>query len=384
MSTGPSAPAQPGADDNMALSPVFRPVAATGTGVADQATMLPMAVDDDRGVVVAGCRARLHVFQLFSRQRLWYTITPHASLGGYALGAGVLYVQDGPVLSCWDLTTAALSQDQHTATGIRLAAINLVTTASAGGGATGVSDAQYAALFTTASPPACSAPVIRRQQLGSTAGAMVFVLGGDGSVFAADDALTQVTAVSGTPPGSLALGLSEKVAADDPGQVTCLLAYVAQDTSVVLLDASGATPKPAGAWPRAVHEGPGPPGGWPPLPVLGPGTPAVAPQFTNDAVIACCAYIGSGVAAFPLPPPTPPSFRYWKVDGISWSPLMNLPQGLEVSTTRQLLLLQGLASLLLAYAPAATTAERWPDSSDESRLWMMFWSRPPIRWHSQG
>jgi hypothetical protein len=370
MSTDTSGLAQGGANVNVALSPVFRPVAAPGIGVADQATMLPMAADDDRGVVVAGCRTRLDVFQLFSRQRLWYTITAHASLSGYTLGAGVLYVQDGPVLSCWDLTTATLSPGQQTATGFRLAAINLVTKAAASGGATGVSDAAYAALFTAASTPGCSAPVVRTQQLGAAAGAMVFVLGTSGSVFAVDDALTQVTAISGAPPGPLALGLSEKVAANDPSQVTCTLAYVAQDTSLVLLDLSGALPEPAGTWPKDPSPG-GPPkvDGSPPPVVLGPQTPAVAPQFIDDTVVACCAF-GVSFAVCPLPPPTPSVFR-WAV-GATGSPA-KYAQGLEVSTTRQLVLLQGLASPLVSYAPEAMVVERWPDAGDESHRWVTFW-----------
>ena len=338
---------------NITLPPAWPPIAAPGISVADQAAMLPIAVSDD-GVLVAGSQKRLHVFRVGSNPRLWFSIAAHASLSGYALAGGVLYLQDGPVLSVWDVTTVMVSPGQQEATGICLAAINLITGSKAGAaGAAGLSDTQYAALFAGTSGSARSAPVARVQQLGGPAGAMVFVLAADGSVYAADDALSQVTTARYDPPGPLALGLSETANVNDPSQVTCTLAYVTKPGGIAVFEAPGVVLQPAGAWP---------PFGTGPAPVTGP-------QFVGGTVWACDVF-GSAAAACPLPPPTAPVFQ---------APAASPPaaaQGLEVSTTRQLALLNGSELRLLAFAPGTTVVDRWPAGSVAGPAWAMFWEPP--------
>jgi hypothetical protein len=140
---------------NTRLFPEWQPITVPGIGATDQATLVPMAVSED-GALVAGNQQRLHVFRVDSHPRLWFSIAAHASLSGYALADGVLYLQDGPVLSVWDVTTAVVNPGQQEATGICLAAINLVTKSlpppdPSRGGAAGLTDAQYAALFTAPS-----------------------------------------------------------------------------------------------------------------------------------------------------------------------------------------------------------------------------------------
>lgn len=83
------------------------------------------------------------------------------------------------------------------------------------------------------------------------------------------------------------------------------------------------------------------------------------------------------LALCPLPPPTFRVFT-WVVASPS-DPVTGFPgptkppEGLEVSTTRQLVLLQGLGSPLLSYAPGARAVERWPYADQESHRWVMFW-----------
>lgn len=353
---GASSPAVP----NTRLFPEWQPITVPGISAADQATLVPMAVSKD-GPLVAGNQKQLHVFRVDSHPRLWFSIAAHASLSGYALAGGVLYLQDGPVLSVWDVTTAVVSPGQQEATGICLAAINLVTKSQpppnpSGGGAAGLTDAQYAALFTGASGtpmPAFSAPVARAQQLGGPAGAMVFVLAADGSVYAVDDALTTVTTARYDPPGPLALAMSETADVSDPSQITCTLAYVTKSGGITVIDASGGELKPAGAWPSS-----------------GAGqAPVIGPRLAGSTVWACDVF-GSAVAACPLPPPTAPAFQ-----AAAASPA-TAAQDLEVSTTRQLALLHGSELRLLAFAAGTAVADRWPADSVNGTAWAMFWEPP--------
>lgn len=319
-----------------------------GIALSGQGDVLPLAVVEDRGVVVAGARTVVHVFQAFSRQRLWFSVTARASFAGYAVSAGVLYLQDGPVLSAWDLTTATVTPDTHQASGVCLAAVNLVTGSMSG--PEPVTDDQYAALFAGASETGFSAPVVRAQQMEGPAAFMVFVLAADGSVYAADDALDNVTTTRYDTPGPLSLAIAETADPNDPGQVTCTLAYVTDNGGIMVLDTSRDAPAPAGSWPSS-----------------GSGPAAVAGPRIDGGVVWACDVFGAAIAACPLPTPTPPVFV-----APGWNPA-RAALSFEVSSARQLVLLSGIQQRLLAFAPGTKVVDRWGPRNDAVPSWTLFW-----------
>ena len=245
---------------------------------------------------------------------------------GYAVSAGVLYLQDGPVLSAWDLTTATVTPGTQQASGVCLAAVNLVTRSTSG--PEPVTDDQYAALFAGASDTGFSAPVVRARQLEGPAAFMVFVLAADGSVYAADDALDNVITRRYDTPGPLSLAIAETADPDDPGQVTCTLAYVTDNGGIMVLDTSRDAPAPAGSWPSS-----------------GSGPAAVAGPRIDGGVVWACDVFGAAIAACPLPAPTPPVFV-----APGWNPA-RAALSFEVSSARQLVLLSGIQQRLLALPP---------------------------------
>jgi hypothetical protein len=179
---------------------------------------------------------------------------------------------------------------------------------------------------------------------------MVFVLAEDGSFYALDDALTQVSTTRYGPPGPLSLALSEAPDPGDPSQTTCTLAYVTKPGGIAVFDASAGVPQPAGQWPSS---GTGP-------------TPVIGPQFVDGTVWAADVF-GSAAAACPLPAPTAPVFR---------APLASPPsvtETLEVSSARQLALLGGSELRLLAFTPGAQAVDRWASGSEAGPSWAMFW-----------
>ncbi|HEY4317320.1 MAG TPA: hypothetical protein VGN04_06945 [Herbaspirillum sp.] len=86
------------------LIPKFEPLrfqqecAPPGTPLFD-----PMLVSE-RALLVAGGPLAVGVFRVHERPRAWYTVKAQVLIAGFCVSAGSLYVQDGPVLSGWDLT----------------------------------------------------------------------------------------------------------------------------------------------------------------------------------------------------------------------------------------------------------------------------------------
>jgi hypothetical protein len=68
------------------------------------------------GLGITGGPTGLSILRLFSRQQVWYSITPQVWLSGFAVNGTTLYVQDGPVLCQWDLSEGTMDS-----------AVNLVT-----------------------------------------------------------------------------------------------------------------------------------------------------------------------------------------------------------------------------------------------------------------
>lgn len=121
------------------LEPAWKSIPMSGICSDRNSSLFATIVDDGLGLVIAGGPLRVCVFQIFSRQRLWLTLIPRQGFSGYALLGGVLYLQDGPVLTAWSMTEAVASAGGESEP-LCLSAINLVTRASAsvtaGGGLT--------------------------------------------------------------------------------------------------------------------------------------------------------------------------------------------------------------------------------------------------------
>src|SRR5436190_4681936 len=71
---------------------------------ADAQALFDPAIVDVRGAYVVGCPSAVAVFQVFSRSRPWFTVKAATKITGFAVSASALYVQDGSVISGWDLT----------------------------------------------------------------------------------------------------------------------------------------------------------------------------------------------------------------------------------------------------------------------------------------
>lgn len=85
-------------------------------GATGDACYFDPVIVEQRGVLVAGGPSAVSVFLIGDRSRLWYTIAARVCIYGFSATPGALYVQDGPVLSGWNLT-------EHRC----FAAVNLVT-----------------------------------------------------------------------------------------------------------------------------------------------------------------------------------------------------------------------------------------------------------------
>jgi len=59
------------------------------------------------GVLVTGGPSKVVVFRIYQRPQLWFAVPAQEWIAGFAVHQGLLYVQDGPVLSAWNLVTKA-------------------------------------------------------------------------------------------------------------------------------------------------------------------------------------------------------------------------------------------------------------------------------------
>ncbi len=90
------------------LSPAWTPLKLNpiSNGAAiDAVKWWQPKIDDSRGLVITGNWSCLYVIDVFDRQRIKFTIPAEVRITGWELGAGCLYIQDGAVLSRWELST---------------------------------------------------------------------------------------------------------------------------------------------------------------------------------------------------------------------------------------------------------------------------------------
>ncbi|MDI9917645.1 hypothetical protein [Rhodococcus sp. IEGM 1379] len=329
------------------LTPAWRPIDLTDAPAEQSGAPLPILVSDQLGRLISGGRNKLHVLEILNRQRLWWSLTPTVLIHGYAVSGGTLFVQDGPVLSAWDLTEAIVSGDGLTTHGMCFAAVNLATGTKVAATGNSISDAQYAALFATSEsvPANYSAPVIREHQLGSAGDAVVFVLAADGGLCSLDIGLTNLDITRWDVPAAVGLALIESPDPSDPNRYTCRLAYITDPGDVVVLDASSGTPTMLGRWTAQ--------------------NPSAQPW--NPPVYADGNLWASGVPTASLSAllPPPPSAPVFTTPYLSTAESTGTPTGsFQICDTDKLaLLVDGQTQRLLAYSPETRVVDRWPSKT---------------------
>ncbi len=324
------------------LQPMWRPIPLPAPVDPGAGPRFPLVVDDGTGVVIVGGPEALHVFQVHDRQRHWFSIQALASISGFAVHEGELYVQDGAVLSCWNLVR-----------GQCLASVNLVT-GEAVEAAAGLPLETLERLqgVSAPTPRRFSIPVVRRHQLGGPPAGMVFVLDSEGCIYLLDPGLSAPPRVHrGAPPAVLALAMEEKASPQDPNTYLCHLFYAAVSGEVWGLDVSTLSPVDLGRWPSKGSPEPGcgiPPayadgllwmGGW-----QGPGIQALPPIPGEAAVVS-------------IPEPSGP-----------WT-------SLEISQDEHLVYAcSGTMRQLFGYGHGLQVRGRWAGAPTQS--WPLFWHAP--------
>lgn len=248
------------------LSPRWKIDFAVPGATGDTPYFDPVVVEE-RGVLVAGGPLAISVFTVTDRARLWYTVKAHVSITGFSATASALYVQDGPVLSGWNLTEhrcfAAvnlvtevrweLADDQdlqleppddlfelpEEAAGLQtqLLSRTLLGAASYADGVHAVPEARHLVF---------SAPQVRKLQFDG-AGGRVFSVSMDGLAVA----MTSELDVSFKLSHEVAPLRAELTLVELPqpgGKTLCYLYYVGRDGSIVALDASDELKRQPAHW----------------------------------------------------------------------------------------------------------------------------------------
>ncbi len=222
------------ADNSMntaSLTPRWKPIAIPGECVPPGGTWFDPVLVSERGLLIVGGPLAIHLYAALARQTLFLTISAQHVITGFAVSAGTLYVQDGPVLSGWDLTTK-----------MRFKSINLLTHQPVAG--TGVGDGEVT----------FSAPVVRQMQLDAQVVGRVFSLSSNGTINAFDDDLAHFVTSKYEAPLRPELALAEIELPS--GAVLCHLYYITPDGGLFGVDASHAmTPLPRRAGTRPPDVG---------------------------------------------------------------------------------------------------------------------------------
>lgn len=86
------------------VSPAWRPILLPGECAPFGTPLFQPVADRMHGVLVVGGPLKLHVFRIRNDEELWFSIPARHWISGFDLRSGSLFVQDGPVLSGWDMT----------------------------------------------------------------------------------------------------------------------------------------------------------------------------------------------------------------------------------------------------------------------------------------
>lgn len=283
------------------LTPQFEPLRMQAECALPVETPFEPVVAQSGSTLVAGGPRAIAIFGLQDRPTALQTISSRLGDGisGFSVNHSELYVQDGPVLAAWSLTTQRLYAARNLSTGASwsqeegeqdgpsdafyafsdddaplraklTAARNRYAWAAvladlekqAGAGATQADAAHtldtvralleadgsaerivaetraaFEQTIRSVSKVVFSAPVVRRLQQYGSAGAALFSLGMDGTVYATDAGLRSVTSVNhGMVPLRAELAVGEWK--DPSSAYACSLYYVTQDGGIAVLDGS--------------------------------------------------------------------------------------------------------------------------------------------------
>ena len=199
----------------------------------DSRPLFEPAVVDARGAYIIGCAAAVAVFQVFSRSRAWFTIKAHTKITGYAVSSSALYVQDGPVISGWDLTYGGCFRGYNIVTKQEWKPPKSENPFLAATPPASLFDTSAAAANGTIE---FSPPVVRESQLQGEMLGQVFVLGTDGSITSFDDGLNLATTAKFRPPLRPELVMGELP--QPSGDVLCRLYYVDTLGAIVAVNGS--------------------------------------------------------------------------------------------------------------------------------------------------
>jgi hypothetical protein len=320
------------------------PIAFPPDWPTDSRPLFEPAVVDARGAYVVGCAAAIAVFQVFSRSRAWFTIKAQTKITGYAVSSSALYVQDGPVISGWDLTYGGCFRG-----------FNIVTRQE-------WKPPKSENPLLVATPPASlfdtsgaatndiiefSAPVVRESQLQGEMLGQVFVLGSDGSIHGFDDGLNSVATAKFRAPLRPELVMGELP--QPSGDVLCRLYYVDKSGAIVAVNGSLSPLKELTGW---AAKG-----------TLDPAK--VLPLRFIDGLLWGGGILGADFFALSPEPTQSPRLTV---------PAKNVWRDYDVETDEGLAVVtDGKISRLVAYGEGVKQRDRWGErnatTSGQSRLW---------------
>ncbi len=293
------------------LEPRWKPIAIPGECVPPGGTWFDPVLVRERGLLIVGGPLAIHLYAVLARQMLFLSIPAQHVITGFAVSSGTLYVQDGPVLSGWDLTTRT-----------RFKSVDLNTHRPVGGG--GAADGEVT----------FSAPVARQMQLDAQVVGRVFSLSSNGTINAFDDDLAHVVTHKYDAPLRPELALAE--IEQDSGAVLCHLYYITPDGGIFAVDASHDMTQLT--------------------PCVGSGIPdpkKVLPLRFEDGLLWGGGLLGADL--FAMLPDLRQPFRLTVA-----APTPGGWRSYEVAPAEKLVLVSdGIHSRLVSYAEAAQTRDRW-------------------------
>ncbi len=359
------------------LTPKWKPIPFPFPCAPAGGVLFDPVVCQERAVLVAGGPLALSVFQVFSGKRVWFTVKARVWITGFAVSASSLYVQDGPVLSGWDLTqggcfaainlvtrkTWAIPPDATPATqppadlyvlpaasAALQSALMAARTAPRPSEATLLTAANDSLASATAAGAAVvfSAPVVRSMQFDGLPGGEIFSLGLDGTITALDDALAHVGTFKYEAPLRAELTLSE--IPQSAGNVLCHLHYVTATGGIASLDAMKKPLAPFPHWPSA-----------------GPIVAAkVLPLRFRDGLLWGGGILGADFFAT-APDPAQPLLLTVSAPTAGW-------RTYHISAADKLVLVSnGADTRLVSYARSSKVRDRWRLRTTSKSAYTVFW-----------
>ncbi len=370
------------------LQPIAFPVECTPYG---EQAFQPLVLTEQAYAVAGGPNA-LFLIEMHSPPKLVLTIPARDRIAGFAVHASHLYVQDGPVLSQWNIVqqkcVSAINvlqpKQRYTGTGdVDWAALHLLPEAIktkrdalkrarrraewgalleyveaqkarasgataadlqrviddlrrliGSGGAAGAR-ADLARVTADAAALIISPPVVRTHQIWGKTAAMVFVIGRDSTLHPLDDKLSHMGTRKNERGAQPALALGESLTDADSDEWASRVYYVAENGTVQALDGNSLPPAPLASW-QAAGEAK---------------LDARVRPRVQEGVVWGSGALGTGIYALTVDKPTEPSLA--KVPAGDW-------RWLEVRPENNLFLAAtGREARLMSYDRNAKIADRW-------------------------